>query len=391
LFTLFGVAHYQLLAKSPIVKPQTKIYSLASDWSIYDNQLQAYVPFLPSLHTEEKQLYLTINTQKYKDFYISLFGEKGVNLFINNNLVYHFQDSTWLHLRVDSLQKTMQGASLLLTYWSIRTIKTAPISEITWHKKEKIAQSVQIDTINNIPSNESKDTLVLIKTKESKIKEHKNFLLLATLGILAVMAIFSITSKPIFSFAFLSDTLSDFLKGKNQIKRLSTPYFIFFVLYYGLILAFVVMFFSTYSSKISYRIFFDEPTTLGKRIEIFLLLTFVMIAFITLKYTLIWILGSLYNDKQLINLHFQEYMNLSQFFCVTLLAVTLLANSIATTISQTTIDFLVYFFAFCMLSQSILMSYRINNAVIHKKLYLFSYLCASEYIPLFLSAKLLMS
>jgi hypothetical protein len=185
--------------------------------------------------------------------------------------------------------------------------------------------------------------------------------------------------------------LGSFLKGKNQIKRLSTPSFLFFLLYYGLALSFVIMFLSIYSNKISYTNFFVEAATLEDRIEVFLLLTASIIALIVSKYGLIWVLGSLYNDRNIINLHFQEYMNISQLFCVVWLSVILLANSVATTISPITIDLLVYFFGFCMLLQSILMSYRINNGVIHKKLYLFSYLCASEYLPLFLSAKLLMN
>ncbi len=390
-FACLGVAHYQLLAKSPVVKAQTTVYSLETAWSIYDNQLQTYIPFLPTLHTGEKQLYLSINEQKYKDFYISIFGKKDIYLFINNNLAYHFQDSTWLHLRVDSLQKLTQGAPLLITYLSQTTIKKTPIAEITWQKNQRSINAPNQSDINQIPSNAQNNTPILVKTKSKEQKEYKNFLLLATLGILAVMAVFSTTSKPVFSFSFLYTAFSDFLKGKNQIKRLSTPSFAFFLTYYGLILAFVIMFLSTYSNKISYHFFFNEPTTLGGRVEVFLLLTLLMIAFVALKYLLIWGLGSLYNDRQLINLHFQEYMSLSQIFCVILISVTLLANSVSTTVSQTTIDALVYFFAFCMILQSILMSYRINNTVTHQKLYLFSYLCASEYIPLFLSAKLLMS
>jgi hypothetical protein len=84
-------------------------------------------------------------------------------------------------------------------------------------------------------------------------------------------------------------------------------------------------------------------------------------------------------------------MDLSQIFCVIFIVTTLLANSIVSSITPLGFDVLVYFFGACLLGQSILMSYRINNAVSYQKLYLFSYLCASEYLPLFLSAKLLTS
>ena len=383
----FGVACPKLLAESPTAQNQFKVYALENAWSIYDNQLQTYVPFLPSLHTGEKQLYLILDYQKYKDFYISLAAEKDAYLFINNNLFYHFQNSSWLHLKIDSLQKITQSKSLiLLTYLASHIITEPPSTQITLQKRE-INLATTKDAAGKLPE---KITLS-VKERSEEIRENKNFLLLATICLLAIMAVFSYTYKPIFSFQFLISELDSFLKGKNQVKRLSTPSFLFFLLYYGISLAFVIMFLSTYSSKISYANFFSEPNTLVERAEVFLLLTTLIIALVVGKYCLIWILGSLYNDRNIANLHFQEYMNISRLFCVVWLSVILLANSIATTISPASVDFLAYFFAFCMLLQSILMGYRINNSVIHKKLYLFSYLCASEYLPLFLSAKLLMN
>jgi len=361
------------------------IYSIEDAWSIYDNKLQTYIPFLPTLHTQEKQLYLILASQKYKNFYLSILGEKGTYLFINNNLSYHFQVSSTLHLKIDSLQKAMQDAPLLFTYLSENAIHKAPITEITLQKRRTNSDSLASHKVSKT------EVHISVRKKPNKTKMSENFLLLASLGLLAIMAVFSYINKPIFSMQLIMNELDAFLKGKNQIKRLSTPSFLFFLLYYGSALAFVIMFLSTYSGNFSYSTLLAEPITLAERIETFLLLTGIIILLVAAKYCLIWILGSLYNDRNIINLHFQEYMTISQLLCAVWLSTILLANSVATTISPSSIDYLLYFFAFCMLLQSFLMSYRINNSTIHKKLYLFSYLCASEYLPLFLSAKLLMS
>ncbi|TAH17404.1 MAG: DUF4271 domain-containing protein [Cytophagales bacterium] len=381
----FGVVDFQLLAKSPRVREQLIIYSIENEWSIYDNKLQTYIPFLPTLQKEEKQLYLVLTNQKYTQFYLSILGKKDTYLFINNNLSYYFRESSVLHLKIDSLQKMMKSTSLLFTYLSESSILKPPLTQITQQKivggEDSLATHKKTETLPN--------SGILVRERASEAKTNKNFLLIASLGLLTIMAVFSYTSKPIFSFQFIFSELDSFLKGKNQIKRLSTPSFLFFLLYYSAALAFAIMFLSTYSSKLSYAAFLIIPNTLGERVEAFLLLTGIIILLVAIKYFLIWILGSLYNDRSIVNLHFQEYMTISQLFCVVWLSVILLANSIATTISQDSIDYLLYFFAFCMLLQSVLMSYRINNSTIHKKLYLFAYLCASEYLPLFLSAKLL--
>lgn len=391
LFLLFclGVVDFQLLAKSPRIREQLIIYSIEDAWSIYDNELQAYIPFLPALQQEEKQLYLVLANQKYARFYLSILGEKGTYLFINNNLSYRFRETSILHLKIDSLQKLTGGNSLFFTYLSETNIRKPPLTQIIQQKNMRgVADSLSV----------SKDTIqqsigysMVVRERADEVKTNKNFLLIASLSLLAIMAVFSYTSKPVFSFQFLLNEFDAFLKGKNQIKRLSTPSFLFFLLYYSSALAFAIMFLSTYSRKVSYAAFLAAPTTLGERVETFLFLIGLIMLFVAAKYCLVWILGSLYNDRNIVNLHFQEYMTISQLFCVVWLSVILLANSIATTISQDTIDYLLYFFAFCMIAQSLFMSYRINNSTIHKKLYLFSYLCASEYLPLFLSAKLLMS
>lgn len=383
---LFLIAISSAFAKAPTNREQVRVYGLEKDWSIYDNQLKEYVPFLPALHNKEKQLYLALEHQKYKGFYLSLFGEKNVYLFINNNLCYYFKDAEWLHLNIDSLQRSIKSSPILITYLSGSAIKNMPSIAITLQKYTP----PNLISNKNIGENQANNTRI-IKTKPKIFSETKIFLMITSLGILVVMAVFSKTMKPIFSFSFIYNSLENFIKGKNQIKRLSTPTFAFFLFYYGLTLAFVIIFLSTYTDKVSYQFFFDEATTLGGRVEVFLLLSLLMTGFIILKYLIIWLLGLLYNDRQLTNLHFQEFMDLSQVFCVIFVLTTLLASSAVSSLSLLAFDVLVYFFGICLFAQSVLMSYRINNAVSYQKLYLFSYLCASEYLPLFLSAKLLTS
>jgi hypothetical protein len=261
-------------AKAPLSKEQVRIYALEKDWAIYDNQLKEYVPFLPSLHTREKQLYLTLEYQKYKGFYLSLLGDKETYLFINNNLCHYFGDSQWLHLNIDSLQRTIKQTPLLITYLSKKSILQMPAVGITLEKK------VETEMVNYQSEEKILVDNPIIKAKPKKKGMMKDFLMLTTLGILAVMAVFSKTTKPIFSFSFVFNSLGDFVKGKNQIKRLSTPSFLFFLLYYGLTLAFVVLFLSTYTDKISYQYFFEEAKNLFDTLKLYVLLSVLMIGFL---------------------------------------------------------------------------------------------------------------
>lgn len=370
-----------LFAKSPVINEQVEVYALDNAWTIYDNQLKNYVPFLPQLHTTERQLYLILDCERYKDFDFSILGYSGNFLLFNNNLSYKFNQEAWQHFSIDSLSKLSKNKLLLITYLSAKTFERQPNVSISLDKKQLSSATTNTDT-----KDQNDDMLILPKAIANKIS--KNFLMIATLGILVILAFFSQTIKPIFSLNMLWISLDSFLKGKNQIKRFSAPSILFFLFFYGFSIAYVIIFLSTYTPLISYSFFLDTGVSIFEKLQNWGLLSSFIIAFVCIKFLIIWLLGSLYNDRQIVNLHFQEYMGISQIFCAILLFITLLANSIATILPQIYLDSIVYIFLFFLILQALLMTYRINNGVNYRKIYLFSYLCASEYLPLILSAKL---
>ncbi len=385
LFSLFAffTASLSVFAQSLSAAEYVPVFSLHNQWNIYDNQTKTYLPFLPSLHLGKTQLYLVLDTKKYKDFYLSMFVEQNTYFFFNNTLSAHFTTASWQHFRIDSLQK-ISGAEqpLLITYFSQKTFKELPLSLITLKKTNA---GTGMDTITIANKHSFNPNMPNIRTED---KVNKNFLMLAVLGILSIVAFFSQVNQPIFNLHFLTNTLKDFIKGKNQIRRLSAPNFLLFLFFYGFSLSYIIIFFATYTNKIDNPVLLNENNEdlLGK-LEYWGILSVFVMAIVCVKFVIIWSLGILYNDRQIVNLHTQEYMNISQIFCVIMLCITLLFNSIQHDILVKSLNWLVYVFVFLLFLQAILLTYRINNATNYKKVYLFSYLCASEYFPLILSAK----
>jgi hypothetical protein len=384
LFSLFVflTASLSVFAQSVPAEEQVPVFSLDNQWSIYDKQAKAYIPFLPSLHFDKKQLYLVLDTKKYQDFYLSIFVEENSYFFVNNNLFAHFTTASWQHFKIDSLQKLSRANPLLITYFSKKIFKKLPSASITLKRKNSIANA---DTMTIADEKTSNHTIINIKS-ENKVS--KNFLMLTILGVLSIVAFFSQVNQPIFSLHFLSSTLKDFIKGKSQIRRLSAPNFMLFLLFYGFSLSYIIIFFATYTDKVDDNIFLNEGNNdLWGRLEYWGILSIFVIAIVCVKFLIIWFLGILYSDRQIVSLHMQEYMNISQVFCVIMLCITLLFNSIQYDFLVENLNWLVYIFVFLLFLQSVLLTYRINNATNYKKVYLFSYLCASEYFPLILSAK----
>jgi hypothetical protein len=143
----------------------------------------------------------------------------------------HACRSTLEDPRIDSLQK-ISGAEqpLLITYFSQKTFKELPLSLITLKKTNA---GTGMDTITIANKHSFNPNMPNIRTED---KVNKNFLMLAVLGILSIVAFFSQVNQPIFNLHFLTNTLKDFIKGKNQIRRLSAPNFLL-----GTELEFVIM------------------------------------------------------------------------------------------------------------------------------------------------------
>jgi hypothetical protein len=109
-------------------------------------------------------------------------------------------------------------------------------------------------------------------------------------------------------------------------------------------------------------------------------------SFVIVKYLSISLMGILYHDRHILNLHFQEYMTSSYIFSVLAQLAILLTNTRAQFLTPDIGD-LSYVMIACMALPSLFLTYRLNKSVSYRKIYLFSYLCTTEYLPLLLFIK----
>lgn len=373
IWIIFIILSSANLFAQTIFSDSMRVSRLEDAWLVFDKKHETYLPYLSKIHGQVNKLHLLVDSSLYRKYYLFLEGKKGSHLFINNNLSYSFLQNQNLYLNMDSLVKVLRNKVLLFTYYNPLFIENIPQASIYMK-----------------PPNHSQD---LLESKGSSFKKkreqkHRDFLVLTSILVLVVMSIIKKLYQNRQDFFSIIKYLSNFFKPNFQIKKLQILDFLWFLVYYGLSISFIILFLASYSSNNpNYRYFLNEYTYLSDSFQQLFSVFFVVVLAILFQCILVWLVGTLYHDQQIIAIHLHQYVEISQFFCTIIVMIMMLANTIVFKLSPIQIDFLAYFFIVMFVLRTVLITYRLSILTEYKKIYLFAYLCSTEFIPMLLLAK----
>ncbi len=349
------------------------IYSLAEEWTVYDYSSKIYLPYFKELYSNVNKVHLNLQKEVYKGLNLAIEGDSAACLFINNQFIYKFGRKQFSNFSVDSLHKKFASNGILqLTYYQVQAIQQAPTTYITLYAYTKplLAQQVQQQGI-------------LLRNYSLS----KNLFGLAGLFAFALVALISSVHLPLFKWSQWGRNFSNFLQARTQIKRLQSSQFIWYMVFYGVTVAFTII---VSSHEYTHNFTVINTTLLGSELLKFFFLFVVFALSVVGKYGMIWLMGVLYNNKTLLNLHFQEMMVISQIIMAVILLVTSLVATVAIQIDGAAV-FLKYFVVFLFALQTLLMLYRLQESLKYSWVYFFSYVSATELVPFFLYLKLFLS
>jgi len=381
-FKLFLLCFYTCiisLGASPLKDSSQEIYSLNHEWSVYDTRKSAYVPFIRQVHRRTNQLHLSLTLKNYEGFYIKIRGMENSHVFLNNHLNYTFQKEEAIFLSVDSLQRYISPDSVcLITYYSLKSISTVPDVRVVLSSKNTIP-------INEDESVSSETATQHIHRKRSYNNDLRSMMKVISLIPLVIMILiwrFDNSSK-----LLLSRNQSDSFSKTGQVKRISSLSFISFMVYFSATLAFAVWFLADFSPWVTTEHLHLPPENLWEYGMSYIQLFLFFLFFVIVKYFIIQFMGVLYQDRQVSMIHLQQYINTAQFFCTLTAIFMCLSNFIAESLSMNLLNGILYVFCFLIVLKLVLMTVQLNKLVSYRKIYLFSYLCATEYILVILSIK----
>ncbi len=353
------------------------VYNYQNDWLVYNSQYKNYVPFTQDLNDGSKYVSAYINLIKNRNYFILYKSEVKSYLFLEGALQKEMKEEQWVILNVDSLYKIYKKDELLLTVYGGPGIGDKTL--LICHERktnENIADGVGASNFINI--------------KPISFSPLGNFAVLVVILLLILNAwIFNLNPM---AFVRLINPM-EFIRNdpRDLLSKLNKPYsnsIIFFVIIVSMLCSFVLIFLA--ENKINLfsvgNVLSDKPNVVQLLGDFFLLSSIFFLLYYA-KYILMVMVGNMLNLDKLVDVVFIKIVQSSYLFYVAIFLLAFMLTFNEPAWIETVKPFVLFPF---------LLFYSIRFVGLYMvsipqgtfiNLYLFSYLCVIEIIPLIIGIK----
>ena len=353
------------------------IYDYQNDWLVYNSQYKNYVPYSQGVNESVRSVSLSIDLLKNRRYFLLIKTEAEGYLFLNGALQQRLPSEEWLKLNIDSLFKSFKSEELLLTVYGSSGISGKKV--LLCNQKQKNAAGIVHHSAST-----------LINIKPIPFSQFGNFAVMAMLIILILNAwIFNL--NPL-SFVRLINPLEYFNNNpREQLSKINKPYsnsIIFFVLIDAMLMAFLLLFFTTNDLNLfSVITILTEQTNTFQYFLDFLLLSGIFFVLIYGKFVLMSVVGNMLNLDKLVDTLFLKIIQSAYFFYAALFLIVFMLGFNHTSWFIPLKPYILFPFLFFYIGRFISLYVVTKPSTSFINLYLFSYLCVIEIIPLIIGIK----
>ncbi|WP_461051125.1 DUF4271 domain-containing protein [Spirosoma arcticum] len=350
------------------------VHDFHDDFLVYDEPVSAYVPYIDEQHASKTALSAYVDLESNRHYQLLISTRQDGYLFINAALKRKLRAGTWQVLSIDSLFRVYRQPELFVTLYGAPGLNDRQL--FIGYPKSAVQQTVALRDDN-------------LSLRPRVVSAYGNFLGIGLFFLLATHALlFSLYHRAFLRFYSLRDLLS--LRAQEESFLINRPLSstnILFTINLSFVLAYLILFVQSRNVALfsSRWLLLGEPK-FGALAGEFLLLS--GLAFLALmgKYVLLEVLGGLYELKDSIKIHFFKALQSSLLFFtgMTVLLAIVAYNASALAWSQSVL--LVPLIAFYT-ARLALLYLVIRSTEPIKNLYLFSYLCIVELIPLIIGLR----
>jgi hypothetical protein len=393
-----------ILSTLPVVESSSIYQTLIEKWVVYDEDLESYVPYLPTVHSQYRALHLIFNFNKnladYKNNYLGVALPQDAKLFWNTRFSSIVTKNEYIEISFDSLinlysdkekHRDFNGFLMLTVYQEkpqnqiIEPYLAYIFTQRNNFSKEKVTEKIAANP----------------KTARKPKSPLPDWILMTNWFMVGIVVVFSISIYPIIGKKTFGESWSYFFRPAKTFKRTEVLPQIGYVIYFSLVMGFVWIFYT-------YVELYGTTTNnyfLIKNNLFSFILNWLYAAFWCLciaAFRLFWIqlIGKLFfKDTQISERHTQALILgntfvMSVIFVATVFFSFLIDSFYAPSLVAAKSSFLDYFVLLVtvsILTHSLLVSYYLFTRTNTGKLYLFSYLCTTEIIPLLIVSKWIIS
>ncbi len=345
------------------------VHDFTDDWQVFDPVANVYVPYLPELYAEEPAVSAFVDLESNRGYRLLIQSDKDGYLFFDAALRGKLPAGVWQSLSIDSLFRQYRKPQLFVTLYG----GSGAIGKrlIIGHAKPPGRPAVVL----------TEDDLSVRPVPRSA---YSDFLGLGLLFLLASGALLIAANRRAFRRFFdIRDLLT--LRVRDEAFLISKPFSgisLLFVLHLSFLLAYLLLYAQSQGIDL-FRVkalLPLEPDLLALLLG-FVGLSIIMFLLLIGKYFVLFAFGQLYRADNVPNIHFFKGIQSSLLFFTTLvlLSAIITSNVGDTSWVWTSVAVPVSLFYLARLA---LLYLTITGLSPLKNLYLISYLCLVELIPL---------
>jgi hypothetical protein len=352
------------------------VHNYQDDWQVFDERYKAYVPYVREQHKDYNSFSLFFDIENYKGYKILYRSEKENYLFIDASLQKKMPTATWVVLDVDSLQQVFGKTKLFLTIYGNNT----NVEDLTIQIGNKISKAQK--------AIEMGESLLTILPRE--IPPFQNFFVIGLILLACAYAfLYNYQPKSFERFFSVRDLLT--LSKRDDSFVVNKPFDLgnlLFVINLSFTLGFIFMLITNQKTDLfSASNILGEGETLRTLLGNFLKISFIVFVSLMLKYFALRVLSNLYRLDNITNIHYFKIIQASSlFFLVILITLTFSTVSLPEIVKNAE-KYLFLPISLFFVARLALLYFAINKMTTLKNLYLFSYLCIVELIPLIIGIR----
>lgn len=353
------------------------IQDLKRFWVTYDDAYESYRPYFTGSEAAQNSISFYLDGRRFKPYSLALTLPSGSYVFINNALAGHFPNEGRHYLNIDSLIKKYHSDSLFFTIFN--EYKAADVAETVITRQSLLASLGLAD--NN----------AFLNLRDRETDYFKEVFITLCIGWLVLLAVgYNLFEKSYREFFSWGRAFAMRLREENVLKNrpFSRENIMFFVVYsylFSLIFFSVKHYFRPDAPWFDFISFGNYPQAM---VSFVLFMTGIFILLLA-KYLLLINMGAIFDLRNLIIVHFIDYVRISLVLYSVVLAILVIIFLSDIGIGLT-VTHVVYLLIASALLRVVVVFFKLANNSNYKFVHLFSYLCTTEIAPLVVALKFLL-
>ena len=387
-FIFLAVVSFGLLlsqsvrAATPVGKNNSHnvVANFDRNWYVYDEGYENYVPYISERHFGIPAHVVFCNLEQNLKYDLLIKCEDPDNfLFVEGALKRKLPVNEWVTLPIDSLYKVFNKKQIYLTIYGSKRVASKKI--VIGHKIASQGTTKRI--------NATEENLKILPRNLTPYRSSLSLLFIITLCLFAYLS--ANYNRAFTGFFDLTGPFTVYSREQSLFasQALSRTNVLFIILL-SLILSLVYLLLR-YSgmSLLGNKWFLQDGETVSILLANFFRLSILFFISLIVKYFFLGLLGSLFNLSKIVDLHYFKLIQTNTVF-YSVLAVVLFSLVLSNPAARETInDLLIYILATFYVVRTVIIFLTINRTMPIQVLYLISYLCIVEILPVVIGLRLI--